>query len=55
MEDADSSESHLMSAVAYVEAGVQDACDDACSICLEVFSEGEPSTVCSVGVWYSFV
>ncbi|CAM8889248.1 unnamed protein product [Rhodiola kirilowii] len=45
MEDATSSESHLISAAAYVEAGVQDACDDACSICLEVFSESEPSTM----------
>uniref|UniRef100_A0A7N0RIW3 RING-type E3 ubiquitin transferase n=1 Tax=Kalanchoe fedtschenkoi TaxID=63787 RepID=A0A7N0RIW3_KALFE len=45
MEDAKSSESHLISAVAYVEAGVQDACDDACSICLEAFNQSEPSTM----------
>ncbi|CAM8886784.1 unnamed protein product [Rhodiola kirilowii] len=45
MEDAKSSESHLISAAAYVEAGVQDACDDSCSICLEAFSESEPSTM----------
>lgn len=45
MEDGKSSESHLISAAAYVEAGVQDACDDACSICLEEFNENEPSSV----------
>ncbi|CAK9160847.1 unnamed protein product [Ilex paraguariensis] len=39
------SDSHLTSAAAFVEGGVQEACDDACSICLEVFSESDPSTV----------
>ncbi|KAJ7971353.1 E3 ubiquitin-protein ligase RHF2A-like [Quillaja saponaria] len=38
-------ESHLTSASAFVEWGVQDACDDACSICLEGFCESDPSTV----------
>jgi len=33
------------SAVAFVEGGVQDACDDACSICLEAFSDSDPSAV----------
>lgn len=35
----------LSSAAAFVEGGVQDACDDACSICLENFCESDPSTV----------
>lgn len=35
----------LSSAAAFVEGGVQDACDDTCSICLEAFCESEPSTV----------
>ncbi|KAL4606736.1 hypothetical protein ACB092_09G125000 [Castanea dentata] len=38
-------ESHLTSAAAFVEGGIQQACDDACSICLEDFSESDPSTV----------
>ncbi|CAM6093860.1 unnamed protein product [Calypogeia fissa] len=33
------------SAAAFVEGGVQDACDDACSICLENFCENDPSTI----------
>lgn len=45
MEEDKKSENHLTSAAAFVEGGIQDACDDACSICLEVFSESEPSTV----------
>jgi E3 ubiquitin-protein ligase RHF len=35
----------LSSAAAFVEGGVQDACDDACSICLEAFCDSDPSTV----------
>ncbi|KAF8714133.1 hypothetical protein HU200_028142 [Digitaria exilis] len=35
------------SAAAFVEGGVQDACDDACSICLEAFSDTDPSAVTS--------
>ncbi|KAG6484715.1 E3 ubiquitin-protein ligase RHF2A-like [Zingiber officinale] len=38
-------ESHLSSAAAFVEGGIQDACDDACSICLEAFCDSDPSTV----------
>ncbi|KAG9445238.1 hypothetical protein H6P81_016578 [Aristolochia fimbriata] len=38
-------ESHLTSAAAFVEGGIQDACDDACSICLEAFVDSDPSTV----------
>ena len=35
----------LASAAAFVEGGVQSACDDACSICLEAFSDSDPSAV----------
>ena len=38
-------ESHMTSAVAFVEGGIQESCDDACSICLEDFCESDPSTV----------
>ncbi|GAB4859888.1 E3 ubiquitin-protein ligase rhf2a [Ancistrocladus abbreviatus] len=38
-------EAKLTSAAAFVEGGIQDACDDACSICLEAFCESDPSTV----------
>lgn len=38
-------ESHMTSAAAFVEGGIQDSCDDACSICLEEFCESDPSTV----------
>ncbi|KAL1204244.1 E3 ubiquitin-protein ligase RHF2A [Cardamine amara subsp. amara] len=41
------SEGHLTSAAAFVEGGIQDACDDACSICLEVFCDSDPSTLTS--------
>lgn len=36
----------LSSAAAFVEGGLQDACGDACSICLEDFCDSDPSTVC---------
>ncbi|KAL4578560.1 hypothetical protein LXL04_014684 [Taraxacum kok-saghyz] len=45
MEKGAKSEDHLISAAAFVEGGTQDACDDACSICLEAFSENDPPTV----------
>ena len=35
----------LTSPAAFVEGGVQDACDDACSICLEAFCDSDPSAV----------
>ncbi|KAH7661644.1 Anaphase-promoting complex (APC) subunit 11 protein [Dioscorea alata] len=35
----------LSSAAAFVEGGLQDACGDACSICLEDFCDSDPSTV----------
>ncbi|KAH1262465.1 E3 ubiquitin-protein ligase RHF2A [Glycine soja] len=38
-------ESHMTSAAAFVEGGVQEACDDACSICLEDFCKSDPATV----------
>lgn len=46
MEGGNVSENHLTSAAAFVEGGVQEACDDACSICLEAFSDSDPSSVC---------
>ncbi|KAL0437094.1 UNVERIFIED_CONTAM: E3 ubiquitin-protein ligase RHF2A [Sesamum radiatum] len=39
------SENHLTSAAAFVEGGIQEACDDACSICLEAFCDSDPSTL----------
>ncbi|KAG5566440.1 hypothetical protein RHGRI_002123 [Rhododendron griersonianum] len=45
MEEGVKSGNHLTSAAAFVEGGIQEACDDACSICLEAFCESEPSTV----------
>ncbi|KAJ9542906.1 hypothetical protein OSB04_029412 [Centaurea solstitialis] len=45
MEEGTKSGNHLISAAAFVEGGTQDACDDACSICLESFSESDPHTV----------
>ncbi|CAG7879701.1 unnamed protein product [Brassica rapa] len=47
VDDTTSSEGHLISAAAFVQGGIQDACDDACSICLEAFCESEPSTLTS--------
>ncbi|KAL9262088.1 E3 ubiquitin-protein ligase RHF2A-like protein [Drosera capensis] len=38
-------EADLTSAAAFVEGGIQAACDDSCSICLEEFCESDPSTV----------
>ncbi|TKY53195.1 E3 ubiquitin-protein ligase RHF2A [Spatholobus suberectus] len=38
-------ESHMTSAAAFVEGGIQEACDDACSICLEDFCKSDPATV----------
>lgn len=46
MEENKKSEAHLTSAAAFVEGGIQDACDDACSRCLEAFCDSDPSTVC---------
>lgn len=38
-------DSHITSAAAFVEGGIQESCDDACSICLEEFCQSDPSTV----------
>lgn len=35
----------MTSAAAFVEGGIQESCDDACSICLEEFCNSDPSTV----------
>ncbi|XP_042483281.1 E3 ubiquitin-protein ligase RHF2A-like isoform X2 [Macadamia integrifolia] len=45
MEETKKTENHLTSAAAFVEGGIQEACDDACSICLEAFCDSDPSTV----------
>ncbi|KAF8113355.1 hypothetical protein N665_0050s0015 [Sinapis alba] len=42
-----SAEGNLISAAAFVEGGIQEACDDACSICLEPFCDSDPSTLTS--------
>ncbi|ERM93652.1 E3 ubiquitin-protein ligase RHF2A [Amborella trichopoda] len=47
MDESNKGESHLTSAAAFVEGGIQEACDDACSICLEAFCDSDPSTVTS--------
>ncbi|WOK99192.1 E3 ubiquitin-protein ligase [Canna indica] len=47
MDETAKMENHLSSAAAFVDGGIQDACDDACSICLEAFCENDPSTVTS--------
>ncbi|KAK4281751.1 hypothetical protein QN277_013207 [Acacia crassicarpa] len=38
---------NMTSVAAFVEGGIQEACADSCSICLEDFSETNPSTVTS--------
>ncbi|KAM5580628.1 hypothetical protein ABKV19_010068 [Rosa sericea] len=43
MTEAKKDESQLISAAAFVEGGIQDACAEACSICLEDFCESDPS------------
>uniref|UniRef100_A0A2K1Z0D7 RING-type domain-containing protein n=1 Tax=Populus trichocarpa TaxID=3694 RepID=A0A2K1Z0D7_POPTR len=50
MEETKKAETHLTSAAAFMEGGVQEACDDACSICLENFRESDPSTACIVDI-----
>eukprot|EP00262_Sarcandra_glabra_P022087 TRINITY_DN9610_c2_g1_i4.p1 TRINITY_DN9610_c2_g1~~TRINITY_DN9610_c2_g1_i4.p1 ORF type:complete len:390 (+),score=71.39 TRINITY_DN9610_c2_g1_i4:58-1227(+) len=47
MDESQKTESHLTSAAAFVEGGIQEACEDACSICLEGFCHSDPSTVTS--------
>ncbi|CAM8884873.1 unnamed protein product [Rhodiola kirilowii] len=45
MEETVKAENHGSSAADFVEGGLQEACDDACSICLENYTESDPSTV----------
>lgn len=45
MDETTKIEGHLSSAAAFVEGGIQEACDDACSICLEAFTDSDPSSV----------
>lgn len=52
MEEEKVSEKSLTSAAAFVEGGIQDACDDACSICLEAFCDSDPSTVCAAVILF---
>ncbi|KAG8387410.1 hypothetical protein BUALT_Bualt02G0018600 [Buddleja alternifolia] len=47
MEEGKVLENISISPAAFVEGGIQEACDDACSICLEVFCDSDPSTVTS--------
>ncbi|KAK4478848.1 hypothetical protein RD792_014352 [Penstemon davidsonii] len=47
MDEVKKEENHMTSAAAFVEGGIQEACDDACSICLEAFCDSDPSTVTS--------
>ncbi|CAN4109432.1 unnamed protein product [Withania somnifera] len=47
MDEVKKSEVHMASPAAFVEGGIQDACDDACSICLEAFCKSDPPTVTS--------
>lgn len=48
MDEMKKIESHPTSAAAFVEGGIQEACDDACSICLEAFCNSDPSTVITI-------
>ncbi|KAL6218828.1 hypothetical protein ACLB2K_012036 [Fragaria x ananassa] len=50
MEESGKSEAHLTSAAAFVEGGIQEACDDACSICLEAFCDSDPSTMANMAI-----
>lgn len=45
MEVGKNTESLLTSAAAFVDGGIQDPCEDTCSICLEEFSESDPASV----------
>ncbi|MCD7455216.1 hypothetical protein HAX54_027428 [Datura stramonium] len=47
MDEVKKPEGRMTSPAAFVEGGVQDSCDDACSICLEAFCESDPSTITS--------
>lgn len=47
MDEVKKIEGRMTSPAAFVEGGIQDACDDACSICLEAFCESDPPSVTS--------
>ncbi|XP_042017357.1 E3 ubiquitin-protein ligase RHF2A-like isoform X3 [Salvia splendens] len=47
MDEAKKAATHMISAAAFVEGGIQESCDDACSICLEGFGDSDPMTVTS--------
>ncbi|KAG6386248.1 hypothetical protein SASPL_155140 [Salvia splendens] len=47
MDEAKKAEAHMTSAAAFVEGGIQESCDDACSICLEGFTDSDPMAVTS--------
>lgn len=47
MEEVKTPKADLTSAAAFVEGGIQESCDDACSICLEEFCDSDPSTMTS--------
>lgn len=46
-DDVENTKGHMTSASAFVEGGIQEAFEDACSICLETFCERDPSSVTS--------
>ncbi|CAN1144232.1 E3 ubiquitin-protein ligase RHF2A [Linum perenne] len=45
MEEGKKAAAKLTSAAAFVEGGIQEECEDACSICLEEFNSSDPSTL----------
>lgn len=45
MDETENAGRGMTSAAAFVEGGIQEACDDACCICLEEFCDSDPSTV----------
>lgn len=54
-EEAKRAGDHMTSAAAFVEGGIQEANDDACSICLEEFCDSDPSTVIHTHKFYILV
>lgn len=48
-------ENHMTSAAAFVEGGIQESSDDACSICLEEFNDNDPSTVIFIFIFYKYM
>lgn len=54
MEVGKNAENHLTSPAAFVDGGIQDPCEDTCSICLEEFCESDPSSVMSCVLIYMY-